>query len=79
LNIADARVHAQIRPEGVFVRETLDLAAYRQAVNHDVRVHIAMESARRHWSEAIKIPLEDESTQNRVPKAEDLQLFPGGC
>ncbi len=37
----------------------------------------AMDAARRHWSEAVRIPLEDASTQADVDTQEDLQLLLG--
>lgn len=35
----------------------------------------AMAAVRRHWSEAVKIPLEDASTQVDIDTAEDLELL----
>ena len=43
----------------------------RQLVGDDT----AMSAARRHWSEAVKIPLEDASTQADIDTAQDLELL----
>lgn len=43
----------------------------RQLVGDDT----AMSAARRHWSEAVKIPLEDASTQVDIDTAQDLELL----
>jgi CTP:molybdopterin cytidylyltransferase MocA len=35
----------------------------------------AMAAIRRHWSEAVKIPLDDDSTQADIDTAADLELL----
>ena len=34
-----------------------------------------MAAVRRHWSEAVKIPLDDASTQADIDTAQDLELL----
>lgn len=43
----------------------------RQLVGDDT----AMEAVRRHWSQAVKIPLEDDSTQVDIDTTQDLELL----